>query len=92
MPAQNECVYIYKSYIIKKKWINKVKNFKSKKIWILSSYDTHFISKLLLYVIIYVKRLIYKCGGQNLSFCVEFKAPFTNNNASEEEKALGKAP
>ena len=31
-------------------------------------------------------------GGQNLSFCVGLKAPFTNNNASEEEKALGKAP
>ena len=32
------------------------------------------------------------CGGQNLSFCVRFKVPFTNNNASEEKKALGKAP
>ena len=31
-------------------------------------------------------------GGQNLSFYVGLKAPFTNNNASEEEKALGKAP
>ena len=32
------------------------------------------------------------CGGQNLSFCIGLKAPFPNNNASEEEKALGKAP
>ena len=32
------------------------------------------------------------CGGHNLSFCVGLKAPFTNNNASEEEKAMGKAP
>ena len=31
-------------------------------------------------------------GGQDLSFCVGVKAPFTNNNASEEEKVLGKAP
>ena len=31
-------------------------------------------------------------GGQNLSFYVGLKAPFTNNNVSEEEKALGKAP
>ena len=31
-------------------------------------------------------------GGQDLSFCVGLKAPFTNNNTSEEEKALGKAP
>ena len=31
-------------------------------------------------------------GGQDLSFCVGLKVPFTNNNASEEEKALGKAP
>ena len=31
-------------------------------------------------------------GGKDLSFCVRLKAPFTNNNASEEEKALGKAP
>ena len=30
--------------------------------------------------------------GQNLSFCVGLKAPFTNNNAFEEEKALEKAP
>ena len=27
-------------------------------------------------------------GGQDLSFCVELKAPFTNNNTSEEEKML----
>ena len=32
------------------------------------------------------------CGGQNLSFCVGLKAPFTNDNAFEEEKALGNAP
>ena len=31
-------------------------------------------------------------GGQDLSFCVGLKALFTNNNASEEEKVLGKAP
>ena len=31
-------------------------------------------------------------GGKDLGFCVGFKAPFTNNNASEEEKVLGKAP
>ena len=31
-------------------------------------------------------------GGQNLSFYVGLKAPFNNNNASEEEKVLGKAP
>ena len=31
-------------------------------------------------------------GGQDLSFCVGIKALFTNNNVSEEEKALGKAP
>ena len=29
--------------------------------------------------------------GQNLSFCGGLKALFTNNNASEEKKALGKA-
>ena len=32
------------------------------------------------------------CGGQNLSFCVGLKVPFTNNNTSEEKKTLGKAP
>ena len=31
-------------------------------------------------------------GGQDLSFCIGLKTPFTNNNVSEEEKALGKAP
>ena len=31
-------------------------------------------------------------GGQDLSFCVGFKALFTNNNASEKEKTLEKAP
>ena len=36
--------------------------------------------------------MLWYCGGQNLSFCVGLKTPFTNNNASEEEKALGKAP
>ena len=30
--------------------------------------------------------------GKDLSFCVGLKPPFTNNNASEEEKMLGKAP
>ena len=32
------------------------------------------------------------CGGQNLRFCIGLKIPFTNNNASEEKKALEKAP
>ena len=40
----------------------------------------------------YMLKSIYKCGGQNLSFCVGLKAPFTNNNVSEEEKVLEKAP
>ena len=32
------------------------------------------------------------CGGaKTWSFCVGLKAPFTNNNAFEEEKTLGKA-
>ena len=31
-------------------------------------------------------------GGKDLSFGVGLKAPFTNNNASEEEKAWGKTP
>ena len=31
-------------------------------------------------------------GGQNLSFYVGLRTPFTNNNASEEEKVLEKAP
>ena len=31
-------------------------------------------------------------GGKDLSFSVGLKAPFTNNNASEEEKELGKVP
>ena len=31
-------------------------------------------------------------GGKDLSFYVELKASFTNNNASEKEKALGKTP
>ena len=31
-------------------------------------------------------------GGQDLSFYVGLKAPFTNNNTSKEEKMLGKAP
>ena len=40
-------------------------------------------------------KLIFKIvnvGNQDLSFGVGLKALFTNNNASEEEKALGKAP
>ena len=32
------------------------------------------------------------CGGQNLSLCIGLKAPFFNNNASEEKKVWGKAP
>ena len=39
-----------------------------------------------------IKILRGYCGDQDLSFCVGVKTPFTNNNASEEEKALGKAP
>ena len=39
-----------------------------------------------------IKILRGYCEGQDLSFCVGVKAPFTNNNASEEEKSLGKAP
>ena len=31
-------------------------------------------------------------GAKNLSLCVLLKVPFFNNNASEEKKALGKAP
>ena len=31
-------------------------------------------------------------GGKDLSFYVGPQAPFTNKNASEEEKMLGKAP
>ena len=30
-------------------------------------------------------------GAKNLSLCIGLKAPFTNNNMSEEEKVLGKA-
>ena len=30
-------------------------------------------------------------GGKDLSFCVGLKTPFTNNNASKEEKMLGEA-
>ena len=35
--------------------------------------------------------LLVSVGDKDLSFCVGFKAPFANNNASEEEKVLGKA-
>ena len=31
-------------------------------------------------------------GGQDSGFCVGLKSPFTNNNTSDEEKMLGKAP
>ena len=31
-------------------------------------------------------------GGKDLGFCIGLQAPFTNKNASEEEKMLGKAP
>ena len=31
-------------------------------------------------------------GGKGLNFYVGPQAPFTNKNASEEEKMLGKAP
>ena len=31
-------------------------------------------------------------GGKNLGFCVGPQALFTNKNASEEEKMLGKTP
>ena len=30
--------------------------------------------------------------GQDLSFCVGIKAPFTNKSTSKEEKTFGKAP
>ena len=54
------------------------------------------IHKLKLYIFSLGKREKLKfwgviVGGQDLSFCVGVKTPFTNNNASEEEKALGKA-
>ena len=40
-----------------------------------------------------IKILRGYCGGPRLeSFCVGVKAPFTNNNAFEKEKALGNAP
>ena len=35
---------------------------------------------------------IKSVGDQDLSFCVGLKILFTNNNMSEEEKMLGKAP
>ena len=31
-------------------------------------------------------------GGQDLSFCVGLKTPFTNKSTSKEEKTFGKAP
>ena len=31
-------------------------------------------------------------GGQDLSFCVGLKAPFTSNSTSEEEETFGKTP
>ena len=68
-----------------------------------SSYSSFFLLLLLLllflifiwadiYIIILMVYLDTTCGGQNLSFCVGFKVSFTNNNASEEKKALGKTP
>ena len=41
-----------------------------------------------IFAILYIKRV----GDKDLSFCVGLKAPFTNNNAFEEKKVLGKAP
>ena len=35
---------------------------------------------------------IISVGGQDLSFCVGLKAPFTNESTFEEEKTFGKAP
>ena len=32
------------------------------------------------------------CGGQNLSFCVGLKAPFTSEGTFEEEETLEKTP
>ena len=37
-------------------------------------------------------QLINIVGGQDLSFCVGLKAPFTNKSTFEEEKTFGKAP
>ena len=36
--------------------------------------------------------MIVIVGGQDMSFYVGLKTLFTNNNASEEEKVLGKSP
>ena len=34
----------------------------------------------------------YCGGGQDLSFCVGLKAPFTSKSTSEEEETFGKTP
>ena len=39
-----------------------------------------------------LKRLNAIVGGQDLSFCVGFKAPFTSKSTSEEEETFGKTP
>ena len=39
-----------------------------------------------------IKILRGYCGGQDLSFCVGLKAPFTNKSTSDEERTFGKAP
>ena len=49
-------------------------------------------SSFLLFLFLFFPFNIYIVGSKDLSFYVGFKAPFTNNNASEEEKALGKTP
>ena len=41
---------------------------------------------------IYIYIYIYIVGGKDLSFCVGFKASFTNNNESKKEEMLGKTP
>ena len=37
-------------------------------------------------------QLINIMGGQNLSFCIRLKVPFTNESTFEEEKTFRKAP
>ena len=45
----------------------------------------------LIFIVVIWAFFIIIVGGQNLSFCIGLKVPFTNNNTSEEKKALGKA-
>ena len=39
-----------------------------------------------------IKILRGYCGGQDLSFCVGLKAPFTSKSMSEDEEMFGKTP